>query len=102
MGVLGGFKTKLVVLCLEQKLDIDLGHGREQNGYYCIGQKKILRVTVPKEHGRGHGSLTPGVAKKIISQLRLTNGEFHDLYNCPMSGADYRKKVDDLSSQQLV
>ena len=102
MGVLGGFKAKMVIDCLEQKLGIDFRQGREQNGWYCIGQDKILRVTVPKEHGGGHDSLTKGVARKVINQLRLTNYEFLDLYNCPMSGADYRKKIDDLRSQQLL
>lgn len=100
MGKLSGYKTKVVTNCLERKLDINFRHGSERNGWYCIGDKVILRVTVPKEHGGR--SITPKVAKKIISSLRLTNDEFSDLYNCPMSGSVYRGKVEALISEGLL
>ena len=100
MGRLSGYKTKIVTNCLEKKLDIDFRHGSERTGWYCVGDKMILRVTVPKEHGGG--SITLKVVKKVISSLRLTNDEFHNLYNCPMSGSDYRHKVESLISQRLL
>jgi len=100
LGKLSGYKTKIVTNCLEKKLSIDFGSGGERTGWYYIGEKKILRVTVPKEHGGS--SLSPGVAKRVIGSLRLTNNEFRNLYDCPMSGSDYRQKVESLINQGLL
>jgi hypothetical protein len=68
LGKLSGYKTKIVTNCIEKKLGIDLGQGSERSGWYYIGEKKILRVTVPKEHGGGR-PLSTGVAKRVISNL---------------------------------
>jgi hypothetical protein len=100
LSKLSGYKAKIVANCLEKKLDIDFGSGTEMTGWYYVGEKKILRVTVPKEHGGS--SLSPKVAKKVIGSLRLTNDEFRNLYNCPMSGSDYEQKVESLISQGLL
>jgi len=94
LGILSGFKVKIVTNCLEKKLDIDFGQGSERTGWYYIGEKKILRVTLPKEHGGD--SLSKRIAKKVINSLRLTNQEFRNLYDCPMSGSDYEQKIKSL------
>ena len=100
LGKLSGFRIKRITNCLEQKLKIDFRHGGERNGWYYLENRQILRVTVPKGHGGS--DLSPFVAGKVKNQLRLDNIEFRNLYNCPMSGADYREKVKGLISQGLL
>lgn len=100
MGKLSGFKTKKITNCLEKKLSIDFRSGSERNGWYCLGNKQVLRITLPKEHGGK--SLSIGVAKKIISSLRLKNAEFQRLYDCPMSGSDYKKIVEGFEKEGLL
>lgn len=73
---------------------MDFRHGRERNAYYWVGDKKILRVTIPKEHSGS--SLSLRVAKRVINDLRLTNDEFYSLYKCPMSGTAYKHKIEHL------
>lgn len=97
MGKLSNYKTKRVIGCLTNKLNIAFRSGNEQTGWFEVEGQKILRVTVPKEHGGSSGSsLSKRVARKVINSLRLTNEEFDSLYECPMSGTDFRKKVDNL------
>jgi hypothetical protein len=100
LGLLNGLKPKRLTSCIEQKLQIDFRHGNERNGWYCIEGKQTLRVTIPKVHGSS--DLSPFVANKVKNQLRLTKQEFRDLYNCPMSGSDYRKKIEYLQSQEKL
>lgn len=101
MGRLSNYKTKIVSNCLENKLSISFRDGTERTGWYYFGNKKVLRVTIPKEHG-GSSSLSPKVAKRVINSLRLTNEGFDKLYECPMSGADYKGIVSNLISQKQL
>ncbi|MFC1912119.1 hypothetical protein ACFLXG_03075 [Chloroflexota bacterium] len=100
MGKLSGYKTRGVTNCLENKLGIDFGSGSERTGWYWFSDRKILRVTIPKEHGGS--SISPGVAKRIISSLRLTNNEFYDLYQCPMSGKEYQNKIKNMIKSGIL
>lgn len=99
---LGNYKTKIVTDRLEGKLRIAFHDGTERTGWYELGGIKLLRVTIPKQHGHGDDSLSPKVAKDVINRLRLTRDEFEDLYKCPMSGADYKQKVVEMQKQGLI
>ena len=75
--MLSGYKAKIISNCLEKKLNIDFGSGSERTGWYYVADRRILRVTVPKQHGGD--SLSKRVAKRVINSLRLTNQEFRRL-----------------------
>ena len=93
MGLLGGYSPSKVHDCLKDKLGISFRSNGELNGWYCLGGKKVLRVTIPKGHSKELGS---GTVRRIIGNLRLNSTEFKNLYNCPMSGKDYEAKVRSL------
>ena len=79
---------------IDKKLRPEWRSGAEQTGWYYLGGKKILRVSVP----RGRGQLPPGTAHSIKKQLRLTTSQFADLVHCRLTGSDYAEII----SQQEV
>ena len=93
MGMLSGYSPTKVADILNEKLDIRLSSGGELAGWYWLDGKKRLHVSVPKGHSR---ELSKGVANSIINNLKLSKEEFRLLYNCPMKGSDYAKKIKQL------
>jgi hypothetical protein len=61
----------------------------ENNVWYILDGKKVLRVTYP----HGNGVLPPGTTNSIISQLKLTKSQFKDLVRCPLTTIGYEKIV---------
>lgn len=91
MGGLNSLKIRKMVRCLEDKLSINFRRGKEPTGWYCLDGKKVLRVTITNVHGSD--TLSIGIAGKLKNSLKLDREEFLMLYECPMSGRDYEKKI---------
>lgn len=67
----------------ENKLEIEFRHGDHPVGWFVLNDKKVLQITVVNVH-RG-SSVAPGTLKSIINQRKLSNSEFQDRIECPMS-----------------
>ena len=68
-----------------KKLKLNVRSTKHRYGWFTFEGKKILRVHF--SHGKGD---VPGkVSDKIRSQLRLSQNDFRDLINCPLSLHDY-------------
>ena len=89
--MLSSLKIKRMTSCLEDKLSMDFRGGKERSAWYCLDGKKVLRVTIANVHGGD--TLSIGVATKLKSSLRLDRDELKMLYECPMSGRDYERKI---------
>lgn len=94
MGSVTRYKIKKVTNIISNKLKINLDEGKELNGWYWLDDKKILKVFVPHQHGGGKGdSITKDVFKNIKNNLKVSEEEFDNLYECPWSGSDYAAKI---------
>ena len=87
-----------VARVLKQKLNLQFRKGKEANGWFELDGRKILRVTVPK----GRGDLAFGTARSIRDQLKLSNSQFADLANCPLSGKDYEEIIRGKVAQAIL
>ena len=68
-----------------KKLKLDVRSTKHRYGWFTFEGEKILRVHF--SHGKGE---VPGkVSDKIRSQLRLSQNDFRNLINCPLSLHDY-------------
>jgi hypothetical protein len=56
--------------------------------WYRLDGKKELRITLPNVHGDS-GSISTGFLQQIKKSLRLSNREFEDLVECPLTGEDF-------------
>jgi hypothetical protein len=92
---LTGYKTRKVASCLSEKLGISFRDGKELVGWYVLDGRKQLRVQIPKGHT---GDVSTGYMRQIVNNLRLDREEFRLLYECPMKGSDYEKKIRDMLS----
>jgi hypothetical protein len=81
-----------LIRALEQKVGLSFRTGRERNAWYVLDGKKVLRVTVPKDH---KGTVGTGLADQIRKNLKLTKLEFKDLLACPITGSDYERIIRD-------
>lgn len=88
-----GFKKQEIKNTVEKKLGLNPRKGKENNAWYSVDGKNRFRITYPN----GKGELKKGTLSKIRDQFHLTNDEFSDLINCPMSSTQYesliRKKI---------
>lgn len=70
----------------ENKLKIEFRtSGKEFNGWYSKGDIKICRITVPK----GRKVIGRGLYHSMAMQLCLTNAQFDDLLDCPLTKDGY-------------
>lgn len=56
--------------------------------WYKFNGKKILRVTLPNEHG-GSESMSSGFLQRIKKMFHLTTRQFEDLVECPLTANDF-------------
>jgi hypothetical protein len=68
-----------------QKLNLQVRSTKHRYGWFIFEGKKILRV----HYSYGKGSLPGRVSDKIRSQLKLTQNDFRNLIDCPLSLEDY-------------
>jgi hypothetical protein len=103
MGSVTRYKTKKVTNVISNKLNITLEDGKELNGWYWLDDVKRFKVFVPHQHGGGKGdSISKHVYKDIKNNLKVTEEEFDNLYECPMSGTDYANKIRKMIANGLV
>jgi len=67
------------------KLELNVRSTKHRYGWFCHAGKKILRVHL--SHGRG--DLPGRVTDKVRSQLKLSENDFRELIECPLSLQDY-------------
>jgi len=76
---------KVEIKKIFQKLNLQVRSTKHRYGWFIFEGKKILRVDL--SHGKGN---IPGrVSDKIRSQLKLSQKDFKELINCPLSLEEY-------------
>ena len=68
-----------------KKLNLDVRSTKHQYGWFIYENKKILRV----HYSHGKGDVPGRVSDKIRNQLKVTEREFRELVNCPLSLKEY-------------
>ena len=68
-----------------QKLQLEVRSSKHRYGWFTFEGKKILRV----HYSHGKGSIPGKVSDKIRNQLKLTQKDFRNLIDCPLSLKDY-------------
>ena len=83
------FSTNDVKNCCENenKLGINFRHGKEFNGWFKKGGKKICRITIPT----GRKAIGKGLYKSMARQLNLSTTQFDELLECPLRKAGYEQ-----------
>ena len=66
--------------------------------WYVLDGKQSVRVTMPNTHG-GSGSLSTGFITSIRNNLRLSNREFEDLIDCPLTSEEFEELIRDRLDQ---
>ena len=78
-----------------KKLKLEVRSTKHRYGWFTFQGRKILRV----HYSHGKGSIPGRVSDKIRSQLKLTQKDFRDLIDCPLSLEDYEKILKEKASQ---
>ena len=90
------FTCKALDEGIARKLDLEPTKKRRRSPHpvywYVLDDRKVLRVTLPNRHG-GSGSISTGFLQQIKKSLRLTNRQFEDLVNCPLTVEKYEQIV---------
>ena len=68
-----------------KKLKLDVRSTKHRYGWFVFEGRKILRV----HYSHGKGNIPGRVSDKIRSQLKLTQKDFKNLIDCPLSLKDY-------------
>ena len=71
---------------MENKALVDFRSGSERSAWVVVDGKKATRVTMPKVH---RGDIPPPTARSIRDQLAMSDDDFMDFVDCPMSGAQF-------------
>ena len=80
------YDTRSVKETCENKLEIEFRTtGKEFNGWFKQGERKICRITVPK----GRKPIGRGLYHSMATQLYLNNSQFDDFLDCPLIREDY-------------
>ena len=74
-----------------EKLKLEVRSTKHRYGWFTFEGRKILRV----HYSHGRGSIPGRVSDKIRSQLKLTQKDFGDLIECPLSLEDYESILKD-------
>lgn len=68
-----------------EKLKLDVRSTKHRYGWFTFEGKKVLRLY----YSHGKGNIPGRVSDKIRSQLKLSQKDFRDLIDCPLSLEDY-------------
>jgi len=68
------------------KPEIRKGRGKHQKGAIYLDGKLEARVKLPNDHDK---IMKRKKSQYIASTLKLQNGEFNDLIDCPLTGPRY-------------
>lgn len=80
-------KRQDAVTAIEGKLEVTLVRTKEIHGWLMDGQRKILRFTLTPQH-KG-SELSPGAADRLRKESKLSENDFYDLIDCPLSREAY-------------
>jgi hypothetical protein len=83
------YNTRDVLRACRQKLGIEFRDGKELNGWYESGGRRIARITVPK----GRKPLPPKTYATMARQLKLQIDQFDALLSCELTSADYARLI---------
>lgn len=92
------FKKQEVRNAIERKLGLKPHVGKENNVYYCIEDREVLRITYPK----GRGDLKMKTTRTIKRQTTLSWDDFIDLIKCPMTSADFERIIGNKIKQKIL
>ena len=76
---------------LFKKLNLEVRSTKHRYGWLVVDGKKILRV----HYSHGKGDVVGKISDKIRNQLRLTQDDFSNLINCPLSAEQYTEILRD-------
>lgn len=79
-------KYRKLTHVMENKALVGFRAGAERNAWIVVDGKKATRVTIPKIHS---GDIPVGTVRSIQSQLSMSEPDFMDFVDCPMSGAQF-------------
>lgn len=68
-----------------KKLDLKVRSTGHKYGWLIVKDKKILRV----HYSHGKGDIPNKIVNKIRGQLKLSQKDFIELINCPLTLEDY-------------
>lgn len=68
-----------------RKLNLKVRSTGHNYGWLIVNNKKILRV----HYSHGKGDVPPVIVNKIRGQLKLSQKDFVELINCPLTYEDY-------------
>ena len=68
-----------------KKLKLEVRSTKHRYGWFTFLGRKILRV----HYSHGKGNIPGRISDKIRSQLKLTQKDFRNLIDCPLSLKDY-------------
>jgi hypothetical protein len=63
-----------------------------QKGKIFVDDKLVARVKIPNDHQK---IMRKSKSQYIAASLKLTDNEFNDLINCPLSGPGYYEILKD-------
>ena len=76
---------KSAMVKIFEKLKLEVRSTIHRYGWLTYQGKKILRV----HYSHGRGDIPGKVSEKIRSQLKLSQNDFRDIIECPLSLEDY-------------
>jgi len=75
--------------------EIKKGRSKHEKGKIYLNGKMVAMVKIPNSHNR---KMKHSKSKYIASALNLTDDQFNDLIECPLSGKEYYKIIEEIFS----
>lgn len=80
---------------LERK-GFELHQGKRDHDFYMYSHDGLAEPVFTKlSRGSGYRTLGDPILRKIQRQLRLTKKEFGDFIDCPLTAADYLRRLQE-------
>lgn len=92
------FKEKQIREKILNKVNpkIQKGQGKHNKGYVFLNGVLITKVKIPNNHEK---LMRHSKSKYIAGDLRLSPEDFNDLIQCPLTGPNYYKKLQNWSDK---
>lgn len=69
------------------------GRSKHEKGYISLNGQIVAKVKIPNAHNR---IMKHSKSQYIAQALRLTESQFNDLIDCPLSGKKYYKIIEEI------
>ena len=89
------YEEKLIRNKIISKINPNIGknkRSKHDKGYILLDGKVVAKVKIPNSHCR---TMKESKSRYIATALKLSDNEFNDLIDCPLSGPDYYKKLSE-------